>query len=143
MTAHEAVLAERRRNRRIARRIELAIVILIAAAAAAVYFGYHPEGADAAKLCSAKNHPCRARASFYNHVDACKGTLRGSPGDDDVHNWGVATGATSFGGWGAYGHYSDGSAYVWGAFNYSYGKVVSYRGRCSGGDYVSDWFEGF
>jgi hypothetical protein len=29
---------------------------------------------------------------------------------------------------------------VWGKFNYSYGKVVLYLGRCSGGDYASDWF---
>jgi hypothetical protein len=54
----------------------------------------------------------------------------------------VATGAKSFGGWGGSGHYSDGSAYVWGYFVYSYGRTVLYKGRCSGGDFVSDWFVG-
>jgi hypothetical protein len=77
------------------------------------------------------------------HPFTCEATLRGYYSDDDVHSWGVTTGASSFGGWGASGHYSDGSAYVWGSFNYSYGKVVAYKGRCSGGDYASDWFVGF
>jgi hypothetical protein len=142
MTAYEAVLAERRRNRRIARRIEAAVVILILAAVAFVYFEYHPERAGAVK-CSRQHQPCLAHAAFYNHVSVCEGTLRGAPGDDDVHSWGVAVGASSFGGWGGYGHYSDGSVYVWGSFNFSYGKVVAYKGRCSGGDYASDWFVGF
>jgi hypothetical protein len=127
VTAHDAFIAERKRQRRIARRWETAVILLVLATALAVYFGYHPERAD---------------AGTYNHVSVCESTLRGYSSDDDVHNWGVATGAQSFGGWGAYGHYSDGSAYVWGAFNYSYGKVVWYLGRCTGGDYASDWFQG-
>jgi hypothetical protein len=135
MTAYEAVLAERRRNRRIARRIEAVVVILILAAVAFVYFGYHPERAGAAKPL--------AHIASYNHVSTCEATLRGYYSDDDVHSWGVTTGASSFGGWGASGHYSDGSVYVWGSFVYSYGKVVAYKGRCSGGDYASDWFVGF
>lgn len=45
MTAHDAFVAERQRQRRIARRIEAAVLILILAAAAAVWFGYHPERA--------------------------------------------------------------------------------------------------
>jgi hypothetical protein len=106
-----------------------------------VFFGYHPERAGAA--CSTQHHPCRATAAFYNHVEVCESTLRGYSSDNDVHNLGVATGASSFRGWGPYGHYSDGSVYVWGYFNYSYGKVASYKGRCSGGDYASDWFEGY
>jgi hypothetical protein len=48
MTAHDAFVAERRRQRRIARRIEAAVLILVLAAAAYVWFGYHPERADAA-----------------------------------------------------------------------------------------------
>jgi hypothetical protein len=127
MTAHDAFVAERRRQRRIARRIEAAVLILILAAAAAVWFGYHPERADAA----------------YNHIGICEGTLRGNPGDNDVHTFGVNVGASSFGGWGSAGHYSDGSVYAWGYFNFSYGRVVAYKGRCSGGDYASDWFVGF
>jgi hypothetical protein len=79
----------------------------------------------------------------YNHVSTCEATLRGYYSDDDVHSWGVTTGASSFGGWGASGHYSDGSVYVWGGFVFSYGKVVAYKGRCSGGDFASDWFVGF
>jgi hypothetical protein len=127
MTAHDAFIAERRRQRRIARRIETAVLILILAAAAAVFFGYHPERAAAA----------------WNHVDACRSTLRGYGSDNDVHTFGSRVGARSFGGWGAWGHYSDGSVYVWGIFTFSYGKVASYKGRCSGGDFASDWFVGY
>jgi hypothetical protein len=92
---------------------------------------------------STKTRPRKvfAHAAFYNHVDVCKSTLRGYSSDDDINNWGVATGAKSFGGWASYGHYSDGSAYVWGKFNYT-GKTVLYKGICSGGDYASDWFVG-
>jgi hypothetical protein len=127
MTAHDAFLAERRRQRRIARRIEAAIAILVLTAAAVIYFGYHPERADAA----------------WNHVATCKRTLRGYYRDNDVHRWGGAIGSRSFAGWAGGGHYSDGSVYVWGYFNFSYGRVVAYRGRCSGGDYASDWFVGW
>jgi hypothetical protein len=81
--------------------------------------------------------------AFYNHVATCESTLRGYYSDNDVHNFGVNVGASSFGGWGSYGHYSDGSVYAWGYFNFSYGRVVAYKGRCSGGDYASDWFVGF
>lgn len=81
-----------------------------------------------------------AHSAAYNHIDVCKSTLRGYSSDDDINRVGVQTGAKSFGGWGASGHYADGSAFVWGAFNFSYGQVTWYRGRCSGGDYASDWF---
>ena len=82
-----------------------------------------------------------ASAGTYNHISVCQSTLRGYSSDDDVHNWGVAIGARSFGGWGSYWHGPDGSAYVSGLFNLS-GGGVWYTGRCTGGDYASDWFAG-
>lgn len=125
MSAYDSMIAERRRQRRIARRIEAAVILIILAAALVVFFAYHPE---------------RANAGTYNHLAACQASLRGSYSDDDVHLYGVRTGAKSFGGWGSGGHYSDGSAYVWAYFNYSYGYTVLVKGRCSGGDYAADWF---
>jgi hypothetical protein len=140
MTPYEAaqrLADEDKRNKRIANWITALVLALVAAAVLIVFFGYHPERANA---CSPHRNPCKATAAFYDHVADCKLSLRGYYSDDDVHAWGVATGAKSFNGWGASGHYSDGSAYVWGYFEYSYGKVVLYRGRCSDGDYQSDWF---
>jgi hypothetical protein len=122
-------------ERRVADRITVAVVAIVIAATAFVCFTDVGEGRKR------KNRPF-ATAAAYNHIDACKGSLRGYYGhDDDINRTGVATGATSFGGWTSWGHYNDGSAYVWGKFNYSYGKVVLYRGRCTGGDYGADWFQ--
>jgi hypothetical protein len=45
----------------------------------------------------------------YNHVEVCKATLRGYFGsDDDVHMFGVSTGANGFSGWGTYWHGDSG-----------------------------------
>jgi hypothetical protein len=130
----EAAATTAKGHRRRAFRIELFIVGFILAAVAFVCLTDVGEGRKR------KNRPF-ATIATYNHISACKSSLRGYYGhDDDVHRTGVATGATSFGGWTSWGHYSDGSAYVWGKFLYSYGKVALYKGRCTGGDYAADWF---
>lgn len=133
MTPYERLIAEHKRDNRIANWLTALVFILVAAAVLIVFFAYHPEGADATKV--------RAHVASYNHLDVCESTLRGYSSDDDVHIYGVNTGAKSFGGWGSYAHYADGSVSVYGRFNYtnSYKWVL---GRCSGGDYASDWFQG-
>jgi hypothetical protein len=130
---------ERKRNNRIANWITALVLVLVAAAVLIVFFGYHPERADA---CSPHRHPCKAHAASYNHVEICKSTLRGYGSDDDIHTFGVAIGAKSFGGWGAAGHYADGSVWINAQFNLT-GYSPWYTGRCSGGDYAADWFTGW
>jgi hypothetical protein len=119
-------------HRRVANWLTLAVLAITAAAVLLVIFAVPSD---------AKKKP-RARIAAYTHIQTCKDTLRGLYGhDDDIHRVGVQTGAQSFGGWTSYGRYSNTSVYVWGAFNYSYGKVVLYRGRCTGGDFGADWFD--
>lgn len=81
--------------------------------------------------------PSTANAA-YNHVSVCKNTLRGNYGsDDDIHRFGAAYGATSFGRWGHYWH-SLGEVYVYGLFNYPGGIQRWHLGHCWGGDYGPD-----
>jgi hypothetical protein len=73
----------------------------------------------------------------YNHVEVCKATLRGYFGsDDDVHMFGVSTGANGFSGWGTYWHGDSGGVWIYGYF---YGGLFTYGlGHCWDGDYGPD-----
>lgn len=139
MTPYEQLIEQRNRDHRIANWIVAFVVLVVAATVLAVCLFYHPERANASK-CSTHARPCLARTASYNHLDVCESTLRGYSSDDDIHTFGVAIGAKSFGGWGAYGHYSDGSVWVNSKFNLT-GYYVWVVGRCTGGDYASDWFD--
>lgn len=122
-------------DRRLTRTVALFAAIMAVAVLAALYVVPNASAMP-------KHHGPLAHAAFYNHLDVCESTLRGYSSDDDIHNFGVATGAKSFGGWGAYGHNADNSVWVYGRFNYT-GSYEWVKGNCYGGDYASDWFSGF
>lgn len=80
-----------------------------------------------------------APASAYLHVANCQGGLRYSyypgdmVGDNDIHNWGVRNGISSFNGWANSVRLGDGQVYAY--FYWSKNGVSgTWHGYCSGSD---------
>lgn len=88
-----------------------------------------------------------SNASAYVHLAQCQASLRGYNSDDDIHWFGLQTGASSFAGWSSsYTRINSNDLYVYGYVNYpSSSKYYPWRrvqGHCWLFDYGPDTFGG-